>query len=508
MHNTLSLSRRHFLKLSGAAVLASSACKQAPVNLNFPIQVVNDLLRGHTLFEGVPPQQTDRELRKEVLVVGAGIAGLTAAYAKRDRDLLVCEIGKHPGGSSASGSFQGMRFAQGAHYDLEYPANYGPEVLALLEELHIIHFNSARQAWTFRDTQYLIDAKHEGRAWASDGFREHTLPNCDETRQFEQMVQAYGGKLVMPTRNIAKAYHLLDKVSFREFLANLNLGHDADFLRALDYQLIDDYGAGSAEVSALAGLHYYQCRPYYSEKLPHFSPPQGNAYFVDKLLEKLPRKALWCSHLVTSIEDRQDGFRVGLVDLERRESLHLLVDEIIYAGHKHGLKHVYPKDADLFAANRYAPWIAVNLILDTPPKTSYWQNEVIGADPHFAGLVNSRAQQEHGPYTVLTAYFCLPELNRPDLLTLRDNPKPMIQKTLQVIHTALGQRIDANVVQAFVKLHGHAMPIPHPGYLFRDANVARSHPNLVYAGVDNGYLPLLFEALDSGLAAVRALQPT
>jgi hypothetical protein len=50
---------------------------------------------------------------------------------------------------------------------------------------------------------------------------------------------------------------------------------------------------------------------------------------------------------------------------------------------------------------------------------------------------------------------------------------------------------------------GHAMPIPQPGYLFKDANTNRSNPNLVYAGVDNGRLPLLFEAMDSGIMAAK-----
>jgi hypothetical protein len=50
---------------------------------------------------------------------------------------------------------------------------------------------------------------------------------------------------------------------------------------------------------------------------------------------------------------------------------------------------------------------------------------------------------------------------------------------------------------------GHAMPIPQPGYLFNDANKSRGNSNLAYAGVDNGRLPLLFEAIDSGTIAVK-----
>lgn len=49
------------------------------------------------------------------------------------------------------------------------------------------------------------------------------------------------------------------------------------------------------------------------------------------------------------------------------------------------------------------------------------------------------------------------------------------------------------------------MPIPKVNYLFDDQNRYRSEPGLVYAGVDNSRLPLLFEAMDSGIQAVKLL---
>ena len=62
------------------------------------------------------------------------------------------------------------------------------------------------------------------------------------------------------------------------------------------------------------------------------------------------------------------------------------------------------------------------------------------------------------------------------------------------------------VAKVIIKQMGHAMPIPSPGHLFNDGNDFRSNSNLVYAGVDNGRLPLLFEAVDSGIGAVDIVQ--
>ena len=52
---------------------------------------------------------------------------------------------------------------------------------------------------------------------------------------------------------------------------------------------------------------------------------------------------------------------------------------------------------------------------------------------------------------------------------------------------------------------GHAMPIPEKGYLFNDRNDQTQKDNFYFSGVDNGRLPLMFEALDSGIYAASLI---
>jgi hypothetical protein len=68
------------------------------------------------------------------------------------------------------------------------------------------------------------------------------------------------------------------------------------------------------------------------------------------------------------------------------------------------------------------------------------------------------------------------------------------------------QSLQNMVEKVYIKQMGHAMPIPKTGYLFQDANKHRSQKNLIYAGVDVGRLPLLFEAMDSGIYAAEVLK--
>ena len=55
---------------------------------------------------------------------------------------------------------------------------------------------------------------------------------------------------------------------------------------------------------------------------------------------------------------------------------------------------------------------------------------------------------------------------------------------------------------AFIHVMGHAMSIPTPHHLFK------TYPemgNFKFAGADSGRLPLLFDAIDSGIMAATSL---
>jgi hypothetical protein len=47
------------------------------------------------------------------------------------------------------------------------------------------------------------------------------------------------------------------------------------------------------------------------------------------------------------------------------------------------------------------------------------------------------------------------------------------------------------------------MPIPQPGYLTKKRTLFKD--NLAFADVDTGRLPLMFDALDSGIQAAKKL---
>ncbi|MGB3467607.1 MAG: FAD-dependent oxidoreductase, partial [Cyclobacteriaceae bacterium] len=474
-------------------------------SLDFPVSVHSDRATGHLVFESSNfPSGISQSV--ETLIVGGGIAGLSAATSLPHNDVMLCELSDRLGGTSASLQYNGLSLAQGAHYDLEYPANYGESVLNLLEKLDIINFEQWKNSWRFTDKQYIIPHESKNQCFDHGAIRSDVLREGKLRNDFLSLMQRYAGKMPMPTRLINKSLQDLDQVTFVDFLRN-HLALTPDFIRGLDYHMLDDWGGTASQVSAIAGIHYFQCRPYYKEINQLFSPPQGNDYFVTKLAERLPEGQKLTGKLVKRILKKDKYWEASVIDVRKREVTTVRAANVIYAGQKHALKYVMPEYAQHFAENQYAPWMVLNFVLSKPFETyGFWQNEMLVDDITFLGFINSASQYSKlQPKQVLTAYYCLPSSSRKYLANVEKQKEQIVRKTLDYLSSYFGENIDNRVEAAFINAMGHAMPIPVPGHLFGNKNIYTAKDGLAFAGVDHHRLPLLFEAIDSGIEAVNAL---
>ncbi len=269
----------------------------------------------------------------------------------------------------------------------------------------------------------------------------------------------------------------------------------------------DDYGAGAEAVSALAGIHYYACRPYRKEPVETFSPPEGNYYFIKKMMSAVGQERILTSHLVRSVKENADGFEAEVIDVKNKKLLKVHARKVIYAGQKHALKYIYPKAYPLFERVMYAPWVVVNIIIKKSLEgDAFWQNEMFTDDPALLGFVDSAAQHMvDTDKRVFTVYYNFRPEEREMMSQIGERKMAFTGRAVEQVEEYFGRRIGNSIEKIYIKLMGHAMPVPMPGYLFRDANEEPVHPALAWAGVDNGRLPLLFEAVDSGVMAARAV---
>jgi len=507
------MNRRDFLKFSSLALFPIWACQEKVLenSKRYNFEINSDMSVGHLLFESASfPQK--RVLEREYFIVGGGVAGVSAGFLLRDKSLVLCELSDRLGGSASNRVFNGVTFSQGAHYDLNYPPYFGKETLQLLYDAKIIKFDNLTQTWGFIDKKYYIEEAKNTACLYQNQFYESVFINDQEAEQFLKIVEQFTGKLLLPTRLIAPEFQYLDKISFADYLQKEKISVSETLQKAIDYQMIDDFGGTSQEISAMAGLFYYAGRKYSDDRFADFSPPEGNSYFIQKFVQHFPNDSIFLNHLVKKITETKTGFTVEVIDTAEKEIVFFKVKKIIYAGHKHALKYIYPPDASLFASNRYAPWLVVNLVFDkdTFNEEAFWQNEILTGKKGFLGFVDSFSQKtDNKYYRVLSAYYCLAESERSQLREIEKYAPKIIENTLLKIasHFQVKQSyLEKKLNKSFLKVMGHAMPIPYPNYLFQNKNTNRSNKNLVYAGVDSGRLPLFFEAVDSGVEAVQILE--
>lgn len=500
------MDRRHFLKLSAIGGVGLTSCwgiEQKKIAINFPIHVRSNMSTGHKIMKAIsiPSSQT---IQTETLIVGGGIAGLSAANTLSGGDFILCEMEDDFGGTSGATKVGDNLFAQGAHYDLSYPKNYGEEALALLEKLNISEYNSSKNQFTFKDRQFIIPEEHQEICYTKRGFQDAPIKAGINKKDFIDLIQPYVGEMKMPTRLIHEKFRGLNNLSFFEFIDKY-LMHDPSLITGIDYQMMDDYGANCSQVSALAGIHYYACRDYFGNNKPElFSPPEGNYYFINKLLNNVQGNRLKDSSIVFKIEKKTGLYHSKIYNTASEKVETIVSKNILYAGQKNALKFIYPTFYPLYSNTTYSPWVGINFELShTIPGYQKWQNDMLGVHPNLMGFVNSHTQNTTN--NILTMYMCFNPSERKEMPKIMTNPKAIIQEGVNYLNQFFKTNSQEYIVSAHIKVMGHAMPIPTKGYLFKDRNSQTKHENFFFAGTDNGRLPLMFEALDSGIFAANLI---
>jgi protoporphyrinogen oxidase len=468
--------------------------------MGFPIFIHNDMKIGHTIRDttNVPTVSLPDV---DTIIVGGGLSGLAAAHSLGSRPFQLYELSDRIGGTSASQQHQHLHFSQGAHYDLEYPENYGEDTLQFLENLGIIEFQPWNRMWSFRDQQHIIPHNRQQRCYENGIARGDVIPDGPIGRKFIDLMTTFSDQMVMPTRLIDTEHHHLNELTFWDYLIKQIPGIES-IKPYLDYHMKDDWGAGTHVVSALAGIHYFACRPYYREPVNVFSPPQGNAYFAYKIRAQISDSSIVTGSVVRKIESNNMGHQVEIYQPSNNQLIVQNARNIIYAGQKHALKYISPGQEQLFD-NEQAPWMVVNLICDQKKGDyGFWQNEVVDENESFLGFVDSSVQHQSAlnGKRILSGYYCLSPESRPYLADIDQHKEQIISDVLTKIQEALNRKLSPEA--AYINVMGHAMPIPKPGYLLKDANHSLD-AQMIYAGVDNGRLPLLFEAIDSGILASK-----
>ncbi len=513
--------------------------------------------RGHRLREAKSGRLPEPALqgRAGVLIVGAGIAGLAAARALRQAgidDLQVFDLEDSAGGNSRGHSMGGMACPLGAHY-LPLPGERDEEVIALLEELGL---RSTQAGQPVYDERHLCHSPQE-RLFIAGQWHEGLLPpvealplaqRADTLAQYRRFSAAVaqagqGGAFSLPTARSPWSAPLaaLDAQTFAHWLDDQGLRAPA--LRwYLDYCCRDDFGAGAAQVSAWAGLHYFASRHGFhapGDDAPAdrdgqdgvLAWPEGNAWLTRRLAAPLQHR-LHTGSVVLRVSEERHAVSVDLWNAAEQRAERWSAPQVVLAVPLFiALRLLAVPPAALTEAAalmRHAPWLVANLLLEQPlvdggGAAPAWDNVLYspghapdrepqrGAPPaRFAlGYVDAMHQstRPHPGPTVLTAYWALggdsPEQGPAQRARLLSEPWSAWAQAVLLNLAPAHPDLPGKVKQVDLMRYGHAMSVPLPGVRSSAAlaELARGAGRVHFAHSDLAAYSVFEEAFFHGHAA-------
>ena len=497
-------SRRKFLQAASAALVGLSAKGDQTIAGSF----VNDSFQaGHQLRDRASFPQPKEVVKRGVVIVGGGIAGLTAAWRLHKKgltDFILLEMNDRAGGNSRWGENEITAYPWAAHY-VPVPGSKAVYVRELFEELGVLKNGQ----W---EERYLCFSPQE-RLFLYGKWQEGIEPviglraaDRDQFQRLEDHIHGFraSGKFTVPMElGLSASTADLDRVSFADWLRSQRM--DSRILNwYMNYCCRDDYGATTSNTSAWAGIQYFASREP-EEKGP-LTWPEGNGWIVRGLLARVGNFVV-TNRMVHKISQGGRHFSVLAGDTEYQAEI------VIFAAPTFLAPYLVEGMAPL-RDFEYSPWLTANLTLEHLPDTygsdPTWDN--VFMESPTLGYVDATHQslRTHVDRTVWTFYWALadgsPAENRHLLLNRDWNYwKEAILHDLERVHPDIRKcvsRID-------IMRMGHAMARPKVGAVFSPErrNLANSRGRILYANSDLSSFSIFEEAQYRGVcAADRALR--
>ncbi len=483
---------------------------------------------GHKLRDGFAFPQPSQTLKKKAVIIGGGIAGLSAAWKLHKSgfdDFMLLELEKEVGGNSSSGENSVSAYPWGAHY-VPLLTEEATAARELFEELGIITgYDGGKPVY---NEYYLSSDPHE-RLFIHGHWQEGLVPQVGIADNGKEQYKAFFAAMEnfknMKGRDGNRAFAIpldksstdselraLDNISMAEYLRQN--GWDSQYLRwYVDYCCRDDYGANAEDVSAWAGIHYFAGRGGKGANADSSSVvtwPEGNGWIVKQLKTQIADN-LQKNALAFNVTREAGGAVVKYLDTATGSVTEVQTDAVIFATPRFVSARLAASGQDV-SDFHYSPWLVANVTLDALPQGKgvplAWDNMIYGSK--LLGYVVATHQNLNRiqRQTVLTYYWPLshlpPKEARQWLVaqsyeTLRD----IVLKEMLHIHPEL----KGQVKHLDICLWGHGMIRPGPGFIWGKTRqeALEQAPPFFYGHSDMSGISIFEEANQHGVQAAEAL---
>ncbi|MES2205951.1 MAG: NAD(P)-binding protein [Pseudomonadota bacterium] len=495
------MDRRSFLIWSaatGGAGLATAAgflrWQEMNVQAHYPGRQEGHYLRDRLQDKRSLPKPS-AEFKTDVVILGSGVAGLTAAWKmhKEDHHNFLMIDGPELYGNAAGGHFNGLAYPTGAHY-LPLPSPESFHIREMLSDLGIILRNPMSDK-PYYDERTILHAPEErllfNGAW-QDGFipTEGVSPaEREEHHQFFKEVErlrALKGRdgkriFVFPTIHSSSdtEWAALDTISLKTWLEQ-NHYHSPTLHWYLNYCCRDDYGTRYDKVSAWAGLHYYCSRWGKAENAQDgtwLTWPGGLHPLAMRLDQAAGqrRKKGTAVHLKKTIKGVEALCLEWVNGQPKTYTVHarkaicamplFVAARVVESIHEYGFQ---PKEH----LPQYAPWMISNFLMKRMPEERpvaplAWDN-VVYQEPGLGYVVSTHQDIRSRPpeKSVFTAYRALsdrsPEEARKWLSSA--TPEALLEAASEDLKAAYGWKFAPCVEKVNITVRGHAMSAPLVGF--------------------------------------------
>ncbi|MDY7574903.1 NAD(P)-binding protein [Actimicrobium sp. CCI2.3] len=491
------MDRRSFLMsggIAGAALLAGGAgfrgWQEIDARINHPGRTDGHFLRDR---RALPP--ASELITTDVVILGSGVAGLTAAWKMNKaghKNFLMID-GPQPYGNAAGGRFGELAYPTGGHY-LPLPSPESSHVREILSDLGIILRNPMSES-PYYDERLILHAPEErllfNGVWQNgfiptEGVAQEELD--EHTRFFaevERLRNLHGGDgkriFVFPTvlSSTDPQWHALDQITLKDWLDQN--GYRSPTLHwYLNYCCRDDYGRRYDQISAWAGLHYYCSRWGQAENSGKgaWLTWAGGLHTVAEAMDKAAgnRRKPGTAVSLKTTADGVEALCFELVNgvphtyLVRARKAICAMPLYVAARVVQSIKE-YGFDPALHLPD-YAPWMVSNFLMkdfpvELPHAPLSWDN-VVYQEPGLGYVVSTHQDIRVAlpGKTVFSAYRALsdqtPDAARKWLDTA--SPDDLLELACVDLKAAYGWKFAPCVERVEMTLRGHAMAVPSPGF--------------------------------------------
>ena len=446
----MSGTRRDFLKF----VVAGSVAAGCPIDISLlaapddsKTQIEGDNFEiCHQVRDGHSFSHPPISKRYDVVIVGGGASGLSAAYFLRQHDFLLLEKEPHFGGNAYLEEYQGQAFATGSAYDEKGTSS---EQLAREIGLTTLPVNS------FDPT--IFNGRRIKDTWHA-GLDELPYPAAvrDSFKKFRADMLAI---------DITKNIEHLDNTPLAKYLSN----YAPEIKSWWDAYGPSNWGAKSSDTSTYVALIDFQ-EVIATEKDVRITLPGGNGALTHKLVKTLQPKSserLVGDATIVSVEPQKNEVRLTYVQGGAPHSVGAKF--VIMATPKFITSRIVAglSDAqqDAMSSYHYCPYPVINMIFDKPIYNRGYDTWCPGnsfTDFIVADWVVQKQPGYKQKNNILTFYAPLAEVERKKLLKI-DDCRQIAASVLRDFQKLLPEFAAADPVEVHFYRRGHPMFVATPG---------------------------------------------